>query len=395
VILYLDCSSGVAGDMLAAALCDAAERSGLDGRGAVADALGRVGLAPDVARCEPTARGGLSAQAFLVDDRPGPETFPKLIAAIEGSDLPPARRERIVAAAERMASAEAEVHGDAVGKLHELAGLDTLVDLVAVVTLVELLGPGRVTASPPALGGGVIDGSHGRLSVPAPAVLSILRGLPTAGGDEPHIGELTTPTGAALLALLSDGFGPLPPGRPLATGVGAGARELADRPNVLRAVLIDETTMPAAEGGGDRDRLLLLETTIDDTTPEYVAAAADRLLRGRARDVWLTQVLMKKGRPGVTLHALVDEADEDVAVRTVFEETTTFGVRLTHLERRRLAERREEVLVDGEPVGVRVGLLDGEPVTVSPEYEDCIRAASRLGVTPRSVYERARRTAGN
>jgi len=368
----------------------------MDGRGVVAEALEQVGLDPVVAACETTVRGGLVALSFRVEDRPGYPSFPELIAAVRDGRLPTRQTELAVAAAERLAAAEEEVHGAPATLLHELAGLDTLVDLVVVVALLDALGPDRVVASPPALGAGTVQGSHGRLTVPAPAVLALLRGVPTAGTDAAEVGELTTPTGAALLTELTDAFGGLPPGRPVAVGVGAGDREVDGRPNVLRAVLVDEaTTGDDGVPSTCADRLALVETTVDDTTPEYLSAAAERLRREGVRDVWLTPVVMKKGRPGVTVHALVDETGIDRAFRTLMEETTTFGVRVARVERRRLVEQRTEVTVDGEKVGVRLGYLDGELVTASPEYEDCVRAGGRLGIASRRVFERARYTAGN
>ena len=207
----------------------------------------------------------MAAQTFTVADGPGFSTFDELVASVRACELDQAVVDDVVAVAERMAVAEHAVHGPAENHLHELAGLDTAVDLIAVAALMRTLAPDQVLASPPALGDGTIETAHGRLQVPAPAVLALLKGLPTAGGGarpggrqppaglptderpaaEP-LGELTTPTGAALLAQFAAGFGPLPAGRVEGVGYGAGSREIAGRPNLLRAVLIDETGAAAA-----------------------------------------------------------------------------------------------------------------------------------------------------
>jgi hypothetical protein len=388
VNLYLHCADGVSGDMLAAALCDLCCAAGLDGERIVAEALTATGIDETAARFSLVRRGGLAARSFHVDDRPGYAGFPDLEAAVARSSLSAAVQDRVAAAARRMAAAEATAHGDDHAELHELAGLDTIVDLVAVSALVEALAPDAVIASPPALGGGWIDGSHGRLAVPAPAVVAILRGVPTAGGDELQVGELTTPTGAALLTVLADRYGPWPAGSIVQSGVGAGSRETPGRANVLRAALID-AGVPVADDAAAVDHLLMLETSIDDLSAEYLADAAERLRAAGARDVWLTPVLMKKGRAAVTLHVLAEEAAEGRCVDLMFEHTSTFGVRRTRVDRLRLDERQETVTVEGRPVRVRLGLRRGRVLTASPEYEDCRRAGEALGLAPRSVFERA------
>ncbi len=389
MILYLHCADGVSGDMLAAALCDLCCAAGLDGERIVAEALTATGIDETAARFSLVRRGGLAARSFVVDDRPGPATFSELEATVARSSLPAAVQDRVNAAARRMAAAEATAHGDDHAELHELAGLDTIVDLVAVGSLVEALAPDVVMASPPALGGGWIDSSHGRLAVPAPAVVAMLRGVPTAGGDEPQVGELTTPTGAALLTVLADRYGPWPAGSIVQSGVGAGSRETPGRANVLRAALIDAGVPVADDPAAAVDHLLMLETSIDDLSAEYLADAAERLRAAGARDVWLTPVLMKKGRAAVTLHVLAEEAAAGRCVDLMFEHTSTFGVRRTRVDRLRLDERQETVTVEGRPVRVRLGLRRGRVLTASPEYEDCRRAGEALGLAPRSVFERA------
>jgi hypothetical protein len=415
MILYLDCSNGVSGDMLAAALLALADaRPDAPGTldAVVRPALEAAGIDPQVAGVADVQRGRFAAQAFQVAEGPGFSSFDELIASVRASQLDQTVVESVAAVAERMADAEYAVHGPSESHLHELAGLDTAVDLIAVATLFHMLAPDRVLASPPALGDGTIETAHGRLAVPAPAVLALLAGLPTAGraadestagraADESPaaepLGELTTPTGAALIAQFAAGFGPLPAGRVAGVGYGAGSREIPGRPNLLRAVLIDETEAPAAGDGqaapaGD-SAFELLESNIDDSTAEVLAHAADVLRDAGAVDVWFTQALMKKGRPGVVLHALAPAAERDAVAAAMFRETSTFGLRLTAVGRLHLEERRESVRLGGHPVAVRLGYLDGHLVTASPEYEDCRALAAAVGRPLKVVYEAAQATA--
>jgi hypothetical protein len=236
------------------------------------------------------------------------------------------------------------------------------------------------------------------LAVPAPAVVELLRGLPTAGAGPHDEGELTTPTGAALLAHLVDEFGTLPAGRLAGLGVGGGRRELARRPNVVRALLVaplDRSPADRSAGAAlwSEDEVALLETTIDDLAAELLAEAADRLFAAGALDVWFTPAAMKKSRPGTVLHVLASAARRDDVAEMLFRETSTFGVRVLPVRRLLLDERRATVEIEGETVRVRLGFLGGRLVTVSPEYDDCRRAAARAGRPLKDVYDEARAAA--
>jgi pyridinium-3,5-bisthiocarboxylic acid mononucleotide nickel chelatase len=233
--------------------------------------------------------------------------------------------------------------------------------------------------------------------VPAPAVLSLLAGLPTAGdallpGGEPP-GELTTPTGAALLAHYAEEFGGLPAGRVELTGYGAGDREVAGRPNVLRAVLVDASAAPEPAAGHGEDDHVLLECSLDDQSPELLAHAAEALREAGAVDVWMSHALMKKGRPGVVLHVLAQAAERERLAAVVFAETSTFGLRVVPCGRIYAEERREEVKIGKLRVGVRLSFAEGRLATVSPEYEDVRRVAAAVGRPARIVYEAAQNAA--
>jgi len=422
MILYLDCASGISGDMLVGALLSLAGASEAD-PGPLDDllrpALAAAGIDPRLVQIEDVRRGGMAALAFKVADQPGFATFDEMILSLYASDLGQPATDTVASIAERMAAAEAEVHGrgEEEEHLHELSDVDTAVDLICAVTLIMKIAPEQVVAAPPALGDGEIETAHGRLSVPAPAVLSLLAGLPTAGGapavpagETPAkpLGELTTPTGAALLAHFAGAFGGVPQGRVERVGYGAGRREVPGRPNVLRAVLVDPAAVPdvgepgepgpaaagaaQASGHGPGDHVVL-EANIDDMTPELLAHAATALREAGALDVWMSQALMKKGRPGVVLHVLAAAADRESLADTVFSETTTFGLRVIPCDRLYAEERRETVKIGKLKVGVRLSFVGGRLASVSPEYEDVRRVAAAVGRPARVVYEAAQSAA--
>jgi len=411
MILYLDCANGISGDMLVAALL-AVSGARPDDPGPLDDvvrpALAAAGIDPRLVTLEEVRRGGFAAHSFRVSDAPGFATFDELILSMYASDLEQPVADAVASIAERMAAAEAEVHGRDEEHLHELGGIDTAVDLISAVSLMHRLAPERVVASPPALGDGTIETAHGVLPVPAPAVLSLLAGLPTAGGlaapgGEP-LGELTTPTGAALLAHFAEEFTGLPAGRIELTGYGAGQREVPGRPNVLRAVVIEplgaeeaaagvEAGADAAFGGHGPGDHVLLETSIDDLSPELLAHAADALREAGAVDVWMSQALMKKGRPGVVLHVLAAAADRERLTGLIFAETSTFGLRVVPCGRLYAEERHETIKIGKLKVGVRLSFVDGKLATVSPEYEDVRRVAAAVGRPAKVVYEAAQSAA--
>jgi len=252
-------------------------------------------------------------------------------------------------------------------------------------------------------------------------VLSLVAGLPTAGGapavpaggtPAAPLGELTTPTGAALLAHFAGAFGGVPAGRVERVGYGAGRREVPGRPNVLRAVLVDPAALPpesgeppvdapaalegaagALAGGHGAGDHVVLEASIDDMTPELLAHAAGVLREAGALDVWMSEALMKKGRPGVVLHVLAAAADRGRLAEAVFAETTTFGLRVVPCDREYAEERRETVKIGKLTVHVRLGFAGGKLATVSPEYEDVRRVAAAVGRPARVVYEAAQSAA--
>jgi pyridinium-3,5-bisthiocarboxylic acid mononucleotide nickel chelatase len=411
MILYLDCANGISGDMLVAALL-AVSGARADDPGPLDDvvrpALAAAGIDPRLVALEDVRRGGFAALSFRVSDGPGFATFDELILSMYASDLEQPVADAVAAIAERMAAAEAEVHGRDEEHLHELSSIDTAIDLISAVSLLHRLAPASVVASPPALGDGLIETAHGVLPVPAPAVLSLLAGLPTAGGltlpGAAPLGELTTPTGAALLAHFAEQFTGLPAGRIELIGCGAGQRDVPGRPNVLRAVIVEplgadeaarleEAGADAVLGGHGAGDHVLLETSVDDLSPELLAHAADALREAGAVDVWMSPALMKKGRPGTVLHVLAVAADRERLAGLIFAQTSTFGVRVVACGRLYAEERRETIRIGKLKVAVRLSFVDGKLASVSPEYEDVRRVAAAVGRPAKVVYEAAQSAA--
>ncbi|MCX5654712.1 MAG: LarC family nickel insertion protein [Planctomycetota bacterium] len=365
-IIYVDAFSGAGGDMLLGALLDA----GLPEAG-LRECLARLpvgGYRIDVRR---ERRLGISATRAEVHveahghSHHGHEghvhgrRLPEIEAMIAQAGLPGRAAEWATAVFRRLAQAEAKVHGSTPEEVHfhEVGAVDSIVDIVGVCAGLAMLGVERIVSSPLPMGSGYVDCAHGRFPVPAPAVVELMKGRPTR--DCPETGELTTPTGAAILVTLAEAFGPMPP-------------------------------MTCEEAGAEADSVWLLEANLDDATGETLGATTRSLFAAGALDVWLTPVTMKKGRPGVVLACLAEDAALAAVEDTIFSETTTFGVRRSRVVRTKLAREHVEVRTPFGPVRVKVGRRGGRIVTALPEYDDCVRLAEEKGVAFRDVYEAAR-----
>jgi uncharacterized protein (TIGR00299 family) protein len=311
---------------------------------------------------------------------PGPaRTLPDMLALLEGAALPAAAAERAATVFRRLAEAEAEVHGKRPEEVHfhEVAGVDTIIDVVGVCLLLEALAVTRITCSPVTVGSGTVEVAHGKLPLPAPATAILLRGIPIA--QEKTGCEMTTPTGAALAAVLVDAFGPMPPLAIERTGWGAGGRDLPDRANAVR-LLLGAPAADAAAADPERDTVLQCTAAIDDMTGESAGYLVESLLAAGALDAYVRHVTMKKGRPGFELVVLCPEAQGEALLDRIFAETPTFGVRLQRLERAVLAREEVQLRLDDQPIRLKFGRRRGELVTVAAEYEDCRAAARALGL---------------
>lgn len=370
---WIDAGSGASGDMLLGALADLAAATGrpLPAPADVVDALRLPGVS---ARTERVTRSGLAATHVLVDS-PGSQplrTLPEIAEVLGTSYAPSEVRERALAVFDRLADAEAAVHGVPREQVHfhEVGAVDTLVDVLGACWGLHELGLDALHCTPVALGGGTVRAAHGRLPVPVPAVLQLLQGIPSHGG--PVDVELCTPTGAALLAEHVSSWGSMPAMTVVAVGTGAGGRDLPDRPNVLRLVVGEET------GSQGRQQALVVECTVDDLDPRIWPGVLTALLDAGASDAWLTATLGKKGRPGQLLSVLTAPEHADAVRRTVLTHTSTLGLREHAVAKTALARRAVSVRVDGEAVAVKLGVLDGVVVNAQPEWEDVARAAAAL-----------------
>jgi len=377
--LYIDCQAGIAGDMTVAALIDL---------GLPLEHLRRelAKLALPVGSYQIAAaecfRQGVRGVYFAVEVAGDQHHrhYGDIIAMIDGSTLAASVKERSQRIFQRLAEAEATVHGVPLAQVHfhEVGAVDSIIDIVATAIGLDYLGVTEVYTSPLPWGSGWVESAHGRLPVPAPATAELLRGLPVHWDIGP--GERVTPTGAAIVAALASGNG-VPPGMTVAaTGQGAGGKDFSDRPNLLRLLL---GTKPAP---GHHDEIYVLETHIDDMSPEIAGYLMERLLAAGALDAAFSPLQMKKNRPGVRLTVLAAAAKLDELARLTVTESTAIGVRY-YPARRFVLEREVQTRTTSlGPVRVKV-ISDGERIMRStPEFDDCRRLAQEKGLPLQDVY---------
>ena len=304
---------------------------------------------------------------------------------IEGSRLSEAVKERAVQIFTRLAEAEARVHNEPVEQVHfhEVGALDAIVDVVGAAICFDQLKIDRFVCSPLHVGSGMVQMAHGRFPIPPPAVTELLKGVPFYSSDVK--GELLTPTGAAIITTVCKEYGPIPQMTTESTGYGAGTREYQDFPNVLR-VLLGETEADAAID----ERLWMIETNLDDASPQIIGHVMDRLLELGALDCFFTPVQMKKNRPGVLLSVLCGRDEKEAVMQLLFTETTTIGVRSYEVNRRALRRSIVQVETQYGPIDVKVAHLDGRVVNEMPEFEQCRAAAAKANVPLKVVEEAAR-----
>ena len=378
---WFHCFSGIAGDMALGSLVDAG--ADLDEIRAL---LHRLPIGGWELQAEAVLRAGVAAtQVHVRAEEDGViRTYAHISGIIDEARLPDRVRDRAQAVFAAMAEVEGRLHRRAPGQVHfhELGGVDAIVDVVGSCTGLELLGVDEVWSSPVATGTGMVRSAHGMLPNPAPAVVALLQGAPTYGRDVNV--ELVTPTGAALLAALAVGYGPLPPMTIAATGFGAGSRDLDGLPNATQVVL-GEAGADGLEPGRDEGQpVVLVEVNVDDATGETLAHAVAALIDAGAHDACVTPIVMKKGRPAHTVSALADPALTEQVSRVLVAETGSLGVRGQTLRRWPAARATSEVEVEGLPVRVKVSVG-----RVKVEHDDAVRAARRSGLPLREVVTRA------
>ena len=385
MIGWWHCSAGASGDMMLGALVDAGVPLAT-----LQAAVDAIGTEPVTLTSSPVKRHGIGATLVMVD---APRTatdrsWSGIRSLLEAAALDDAVRALALDTFARLAAAEASVHRTPVDDVHfhEVGGLDAIADIVGSAAGIVSLGLSSLTSSPVTLGFGSASGEHGQVPVPGPAVLSLLGAAdaPVESGPAPY--EMCTPTGAALLAATVSGWGALPAMRVSTVGTGAGGRDPSEVANILRLVIGEPMKADAAAAATDE---LVIETNVDDLDPRLWPAVIARLLDAGAADAWLTPILMKKGRPAHTLSVLVRTDDADAVRRVIFTETSTLGVRESTFGKRTLTREFATVHVDGVPVQVKIGRLDGVVVNAQPEYEDVVAAAAKLGRPVKAVLAAA------
>jgi len=383
-LLWIDATAGAAGDMLLAALVDAGASLA-----AVRRALGTLPIRDYTLRTRRIVRCGLAGRRIevRVRGRTAERGLADIARIVRRGKLPAKVRDRALAVFRRLVEAEAEAHGVGVADahLHEVSGVDAIVDVVGTCVALDDLGVERIVVSPMTTGFGSVRCGHGVYPVPGPATTLLVRGSPVRGGTIET--ERLTPTGAALLTTLADDWGGLPPMRPRAVGYGAGARDLGEHPNMLRAVLGEAERV--LEPAGLTGQVVVLECAVDDVSPQVLAFACERMLAAGALDVCTTAVTMKKGRAGHRITALTRPETFDAVARSMLIETSTLGLRYRSERRIELARTVRPVSTRWGTVRVKVGRLGDREIRVAPEYDDCVAIARRHGVPLAAVEHEA------
>ncbi len=377
-IAYLDCFSGISGDMFIGALIDAGLP--LEELRKVLQSLPLEGYSLEVTREERNLLFGTRFKVKVTRDPQPHRRFSDIRDLIRAGNLSPSVRDKSIAIFESIAVEEGKIHGCSVEEVHfhEVGAIDSIVDIVGSVLGMEYLGIGTACASSLPLGSGFVETAHGRIPLPAPATVALLRGIPVH--DSGLKEELVTPTGAALVKGLVHSFGPLPPMVIEKVGYGVGSRNLADRPNLLR-ILIGQ-----AQGGAHEETVVILEANLDDTNPEWLGFLMERLFEAGALDVVFSPGYMKKNRPAVLVHVMGKPYQKDQLMDLLFSETTTLGVRF-HCTQRRVLER-SSVEMDSPWGRMKVKKIfrpDGS-FHLLPEFEECRRIAKEKGLPMKDVY---------
>ncbi|HKV37173.1 MAG TPA: nickel pincer cofactor biosynthesis protein LarC [Pyrinomonadaceae bacterium] len=380
--LYFDCFAGASGDMILGAMVAA----GVD-QNALRQQLSLLNVDGFKINFETVDRSGLSATYARVETAHEHKHrhLSNIKEIIERSGVSDAAKKLSIQIFSRLAEAEARVHNEPVDHVHfhEVGALDAIVDIVGAAICFDLLKIDRFLSSPLHVGSGTIQMAHGRFPVPPPAVAELLKGVPFYSTDIQ--GELLTPTGAAIITTVCSEFGPIPQMKTEITGYGAGTRQYKDFPNVLR-VMLGETQ---ADGAAD-EKLWMIETNIDDMSPQLLGHVMDVAFEQGALDCYFTPVQMKKNRPGVLLSVLCEPDKKESLLNLLFTETTTLGVRSYEVKRRALQRSMMQVETQYGPIDVKVAHLNGRVVNEMPEFDQVRAAAKKAGVALKVVEDAVR-----
>jgi len=380
--LYFDLFSGAAGDMLVSSLIDLGADETL-----IINLPYKLGLEGTSVHFCKVSRGAISATYMKVEFPPHDHHrhLEDIVQAIQKADLPDSVAQKSITAFNRLANAEAKVHGCKVEEIHfhEVGAADAMIDVIGFFMLAYSLGTSRVLCSPPPLGSGSVVCAHGELPIPAPATAELLTGHPVAGscGCE----EMTTPTAAAILSTASEMMGPLPALKIQAVGYGAGSRNnQSGLPNVVRAFLGE-----LLEENIGSQSSIVVEVSLDDINPQLVPALMSKLLKAGAADVLVIPCIMKKGRPGLLMQVVCSPDSLDFVIPVIFYESTTIGLRYHSVSRRVLDREIIHVNTPYGPVRMKVARMDGKITNASPEFEDCQKLAQQANVPIKEVFTQA------
>jgi uncharacterized protein (TIGR00299 family) protein len=387
MIAYFNCTSGISGDMILGTLVDAGvplEK--------LKKELSKLPVSGYNLKAREVKRGGLKATKIDVvikgsgiRDQGSSRKWKNIEKIIKSSKLSKGVKQKGLDIFKRLFEAEAKVHGEKFHEvhLHELGAVDCIIDIFGALIGLDLLGIDTIYSSPLNLGSGTIKTEHGVLPVPAPATVELLKGVPVYSSGVRF--ELTTPTGAVLISSLADKFGHMPAMQIAKTGIGAGDKEFKSQPNVLTMIIGQGTDQRAQKID---DGVTVIETNIDDMNPQVYEYVMERLFKAGALDVFLTQIIMKKGRPGVKLSVLCDDDKRDKLIEIILNETTSIGVRYYRAGRRVLEREFKPVMTKFGNINLKVS-HSGNIKKASPEYEDCRKAAKKYGVPLLEVMNRA------
>ena len=381
-LAYFDCFSGISGDMTLGVLVDAGVSIET-----LRSELAKLNLPGYQLKAEKVKRSGIAATkvSVIIDQKDQKSRhLADILSIIESSTLSSTAKEKSSRIFKRLAEAEAKVHGTTPEKIHfhEVGAVDAVVDIVGSVIGLEWLGITQIMASAINVGSGTVKTAHGMLPVPAPATVELLAGIPVYQSGAQF--ELATPTGAVIISTLGSSFGSMPPMKVDRVAYGAGDKDFPGLPNVLRLMI----GQPVA--GYEEDTSIVIETNIDDMNPQVYDYLIEKLMQQGAHDVYLSPIIMKKGRPAILLSVLTDKAKTDVVLDTIFRETTSIGVRIQEVGRKKLAREIQVVDTVYGKVRMKVSKRGDEILSATPEYEDCRKIAEERQIPLKQVMEEAK-----
>jgi uncharacterized protein (TIGR00299 family) protein len=379
-IIYFDCFSGVSGDMVLGALLDAGLQLPLLKKELAKISLKGYGLSKRVV----TKQGFKGTKVDIVNSDK-PLSAPQMISLIQKSKLEKTVKKEILNLIEKLINVELKAHNvKSAVHLHELGTIDTLVDIAGAIIGLRLLKVEKIYSSPLPIFRGFVNSAHGRIPLPAPATAELLKGFPIYYTELAE--EIVTPTGALIITSLAKPSKEMPLMTINQIGYGAGEKDFPGRPNLLR-VFIGEAQ--ESHGSDSESKICILETNIDDLSPQIIGYLFEKLLKAGALDVWTVPIQMKKSRAGILLNVLIKEKDMKAIQGIIFAETTTFGIRHYPVYREILERRIKKVKTKYGAIRIKTGVLNGKLMSISPEYEDCRKISEKKNIPLKKIYQEA------